>query len=280
MITRVSLVRCVTSKVVASNVLSASLFWITRIAPLAPLVARLGRFGGLSFGVALVFPLARVVVPLGIRWSSTARPGPSCPRCSPRAARRIPRGSSTRARPSSGWRRTATARRGSGARRTRRQRRSRAYNYFLTKKVIFSYTSTYYIIETFVYFYNKEYIFIPHHFCTLGMLYFFYNFPFHLLKPVLLGMGIIEKSGAITDYRDILKHDNQLTLFYDVSFLLYYISIRQFYFAYHIYYDYPLDTIEQKINVFFLSLLYIMSFYWSIIWTKSIIKYNKLFKND
>ncbi len=93
-------------------------------------------------------------------------------------------------------------------------------------------------------------------------------------------MGIIEKSGAITDYRDILKHDNQLTLFYDVSFLLYYISIRQFYFAYHIYYDYPLDTIEQKINVFFLSLLYIMSFYWSIIWTKSIIKYNKLLKND
>ena len=154
------------------------------------------------------------------------------------------------------------------------------YNYFLTKKVIFSYTTTYYIIETFVYFYNKEYIFIPHHFCTLGMLYFFYNFPFHLLKPVLLGMGIIEKSGAITDYRDILKHDNQLTLFYDVSFLLYYISIRQFYFAYHIYYDYPLDTIEQKINVFFLSLLYIMSFYWSIIWTKSIIKYNKLLKND
>ena len=37
LITRVSLVRCVTSKVVASNVLSASLFWITRIAPLAPL---------------------------------------------------------------------------------------------------------------------------------------------------------------------------------------------------------------------------------------------------
>lgn len=58
------------------------------------------------------------------------------------------------------------------------------YNYFLTKKVIFSYTTTYYIIETFVYLYNKEYIFIPHHFCTLGMLYFFYNFPFHLLKPI------------------------------------------------------------------------------------------------
>mgnify|MGYP001183834058 CR=1 FL=1 len=50
LITRVSLVRCVTSKVVASNVLSASLFWI---APLAPLDRYLGCARGRSSSLLL-----------------------------------------------------------------------------------------------------------------------------------------------------------------------------------------------------------------------------------
>ena len=101
---------------------------------------------------------------------------------------------------------------------------------------------------------------------------------YNTLRPVVHGLAIIEKSGAITDYRDILKKDGQLTLTYDVSFLIYYILIRQIYFAYHIYYDYQTDTFEQQMLVFLLVLIYIMSLYWSVIWSQSIIKYNKLFQ--
>ena len=91
-------------------------------------------------------------------------------------------------------------------------------------------------------------------------------------------MGIIDFSGITVSYRNVLKEQNNLTLLNDSIMLFIYISIRQIYYLYHIYYDYTMDTIEEKFVLTISILLYIMSFYWSIMWSKSIIKYNKLLK--
>ena len=143
------------------------------------------------------------------------------------------------------------------------------------------YMWTYYGLETLLYLTSPDtYYLLPHHIISLYMLYLVDNkLDYNTLRPIVLGLAIIEKSGAITDYRDILKKEKQLTSMYDVIFLIYYVLIRQFYFAYHLYYDYQTETFEQKMLLFLLVLIYFMSAYWSVIWFQGIIKYNKKIKN-
>ena len=96
------------------------------------------------------------------------------------------------------------------------------------------YMWTYYGLETLLYLTSPDtYYLLPHHIISLYMLYLVDNkLDYNTLRPIVLGLAIIEKSGAITDYRDILKKEKQLTSMYDVIFLIYYVLIRQFYFAY------------------------------------------------
>lgn len=150
--------------------------------------------------------------------------------------------------------------------------------YLLIKVILYFITMSYYLIDMCVITYNKNYLFIPHHICSICMIKLIYNFKYNTVKPICLAMGIIDFSGITVIYRDVLKKQNNLTLLNDSIILFIYISIRQIYYLYHIYYDYTMDTIEEKIVLTISILLYIMSFYWSIMWSKSIIKYNKLLK--
>ncbi len=150
--------------------------------------------------------------------------------------------------------------------------------FLLIKGIVYFITMSYYIIDTCVIICNKNYLFIPHHICAIGMLKLIYNFKYNTIKPIMLGMGLIDFSGITVSYRGVLKKQNNLTLLNDSIMLFIYISIRQIYYLYHLYYDYTVDTIEENIVLNISILLYIMSFYWSIMWTKSIIKYNKLLK--
>jgi hypothetical protein len=74
-----------------------------------------------------------------------------------------------------------------------------------------------------------------------------------------------------------LKDRNELTLTKDGIIWVFYVFIRQGIYTYNILYQIKYDTVEEKIFYFMSILIYMMSFYWSVIWAKSIIKYNNLF---
>ena len=93
-------------------------------------------------------------------------------------------------------------------------------------------------------------------------------------------MSILELSGGVTNSRTILRKNKLLNIYFDIPLLCIYSYIRQICFLYHLLNDYNLNNIHEKQFYYISMLVYLMSFYWTIQWTQSIIKYNKLFKND
>ena len=139
------------------------------------------------------------------------------------------------------------------------------------------YIKSYYILHSLMYIYEKKYIFLPHHVCAFFMTCILENMNDVDLKNALFGLTNLEISGAITNIRDILKDRNELTLTKDGIIWVFYVFIRQGIYTYNILYQIKYDTVEEKIFYFMSILIYMMSFYWSVIWAKSIIKYNNLF---
>ena len=139
------------------------------------------------------------------------------------------------------------------------------------------YIKSYYIIHSLMYIYEKNYIFLPHHACAFFMTCILENMNHVDLKNVLFGLTTLEISGAITNIRVMLKDRNELTLTKDSIIWVSYVFMRQGVYTYNIIYQIKYDTIEEKIFYFMSILIYIMSFYWSVMWAKSIIKYNNLF---
>lgn len=142
---------------------------------------------------------------------------------------------------------------------------------------LFIYIKIYYILHSLMYIYDKKYIFLPHHVCAIGMSYILENKNYEDFKNALFGLTVLELSGIITNIRDILKKENTLTLTRDGILWTSYVFIRQGVYTYNIIYQIKYDTIEEKTFYFMSILVYIMSFYWSVIWAQSIIKYNNLF---
>lgn len=148
-------------------------------------------------------------------------------------------------------------------------------SYFITNFCL--YIKSYYIIHSLMYIYEKTYIFLPHHACAFFMTLILENMNDVDLKNALIGLISLEISGAITNIRDMLKDRNELTLTKDGIIWGSYVFMRQGIYTYNILYQIKYDTIEEKIFYFMSILIYIMSFYWSVMWAKSIIKYNNLF---
>ena len=139
------------------------------------------------------------------------------------------------------------------------------------------YIKIYYIIHSLMYIYEKKYIFLPHHACAFFMTCILENMNDVDLKNALFGLTTLEISGAITNIREILKDRNQLTFTKDVTIWVSYVFMRQGIYTYSILYQIKYNTIEEKIFYFMSILIYTMSFYWSVMWAQSIIKYNNLF---
>ena len=147
--------------------------------------------------------------------------------------------------------------------------------YFISNFCLF--IKIYYILHSLMYVYEKTYIFLPHHACAFFMTCILENMNHVDLKNALVGLTTLELSGAITNIRDILKNRNELTLTKDFTIWISYVFMRQGIYTYNILYQIKYNTTEEKIFYFMSVLVYMMSFYWSVIWAKSIIKYNNLF---
>jgi len=143
-----------------------------------------------------------------------------------------------------------------------------------------NYLYLYYSIDSIIEIYNKRFLMIPHHLCAIYMLSLLEYFQYEKLKNMFFYMSIIEISGVLTSIRSILKNNKILNIFFDIPLLCIYSYIRQICFLHHILNDYNLNNIHEKQFYYISVLVYLMSFYWTIQWTHSIIKYNKLLKNE
>jgi len=147
--------------------------------------------------------------------------------------------------------------------------------YFISNFCLF--IKLYYIIHSLMYIYEKKYIFLPHHVCAFFMTCILENMNSVDLKNALFGGTILELSGANSNIRDILKNRNELTLTKDFTIWISYVFMRQGIYTYNILYQLKYNTNEEKLFYFMSILIYMMSFYWSVKWAKSIIKHNNIF---
>jgi len=123
-------------------------------------------------------------------------------------------------------------------------------------------------LELFIF---KRLLYLPHH--ILSLIICFYFLKFDQIKAISLIYLLIESTSVIINLREILKNKKLLSKYLDLSFLIYYILIRCIIgpFLYF--------KIVNKLNIFTnfsgLSIL-IMSIYWSIIWSRKLLKKFKL----
>ena len=153
-------------------------------------------------------------------------------------------------------------------------------NYFVYAALFFYTTDS--IIEL----NNKNYLMIPHHiisiFGAIG-LYFFDTYD-DLLKNTVLNTCFMELTATLLCIRVILKDNDLLSLSYDSVLLIIYMFFRNFLLAKFTVYDAKLfnffknDFKYRVVNIVSIF-VYIMSFYWSVKWGFSIIKYNVIDRN-
>lgn len=153
-------------------------------------------------------------------------------------------------------------------------------NYITIYNIGINYLYLYYSYDSIIEIYNKNLLVIPHHLCALYMLSLLKYFQYEKLKNMFFYMSILELSGGVTNSRTILRKNKLLNIYFDIPLLCIYSYIRQICFLHHLLNDYNLNNIHEKQYYYISMLVYLMSFYWTIQWTQSIIKYNKLFKNE
>ena len=126
------------------------------------------------------------------------------------------------------------------------------------------------LTEIFVY---KRYTYIPHHIIVLiTLLNIWNNYPIYESLAIV---AVSESSSFITNVRTILKEKNILSLTTDKVLYIYYNCARNIAMPMIIYRcsNYP-------IMYYSAWLIQCMSIYWSILWTKSIIKYQSKNTNN
>ena len=153
-------------------------------------------------------------------------------------------------------------------------------DYITIYNIGINYLYLYYSVDSIIEIYNKRFLMIPHHLCAIYMLSLFEYFQYYTLKNIFYYMSLIEISGGLTNIRTILKSNKLLNIYFDIPLLCIYSYIRQICFLNHIINDYNLNNIHEKQFYYISIFVYLMSFYWTFQWTQSIIKYNKLLKNE
>ena len=153
-------------------------------------------------------------------------------------------------------------------------------NYFVYAALFFYTTDS--IIEL----NNKNYLMIPHHIISIFgaiSLYFFDTYD-DFLKNTVLITCFMELTATLLCIRVVLKDNDLLSLSYDSLLLIIYMFFRNFILAKFIVYDAKLfnffknDFKYRVVNIVSIF-VYIMSFYWSVKWGFSIIKYNVIDRN-
>jgi hypothetical protein len=132
------------------------------------------------------------------------------------------------------------------------------------------YLYVYYFIDSIVEIYNERYLIIPHHVCALCMISLFDNFHYYLLKNIFYCFSLIEISGGLTNIHQLLKQNKVLHISVDIFLFSIYVYIRQIMFFYHLIHDYNMNIYHEKMFCYISSIVYAMSFYWSIQWIHNI----------
>ena len=114
----------------------------------------------------------------------------------------------------------------------------------------------------------SRYIFIPHHLIAILIpRHFHEKIPYNI---VFLEYFLLESSSLITNIRHVLKTKQKLTVELDTLFYMYYILCRILPSPYIIH------RLKDEILTYYSSLfLFLMSFCWTLKWTKSIVRKRK-----
>jgi hypothetical protein len=158
---------------------------------------------------------------------------------------------------------------------------------FISLKKYFVYAALFfYTTDSIIELNNKNYLMIPHHiisiFGAIGL--HFFNTYDDLLKNTFLNTCFMELTATLLCVRVILKDNDLLSLSYDSILLIIYMFFRNFLLAKFVVYDAKLfnffkNDLRYRVVNIVSGFVYLMSFYWSIRWGFSIIKYNVIDKN-
>ena len=135
----------------------------------------------------------------------------------------------------------------------------------------------YYILDSCVeVFYYKRYIYTLHHIIMIFICSYLYSNNNYNTKDIAISFLLIESTTMIINIREILKEKNKLPLFIDFLFLIYYVFIRCIISPYLLNKILKYNFKNNIILPIACHIILLMSFIWSIIWTRNLyFKYKK-----
>ncbi len=159
---------------------------------------------------------------------------------------------------------------------------------FIYLKKYFIYSGLFfYTTDSIIELNNKNYLMIPHHIISIFGIscLFFFNDYSDLMNTTFKHICFLELTAALLCIRVILKDNDLLSLSYDSALLIIYMFFRNFLLAKFVVYDAKIfnffkNDFHHKVVNIVSGFIYMMSFYWSVKWGCSIIKYNVIDRNQ